>query len=479
MKSKRVTAPLLAIVVSAYAFAGRAQVTNAVYTLLEGSTFIDDCLVCERPTLFYPLRGTFELVLRDSNPLFTTYSVTNISFRVDGGTNPLYTITGTGTYRIGGEVAVSQEMILDVNVNDKALVFTNDSRAVDKLFPLIQVSLVQTQLNLFQFFSMNLLAAPVREIWFSTLSGFTSGTQPLRGTGGDVLSANGRIVKTFSNLVTALGLVPAAIPPGIDALDVGPGGEVFFSFDENRISTNLGAIQHGDLVSSRGRIVARNQTLTAAFGVMPAVPDLGLDAVMVKDDGEILFSIETDAFGETIGKMIHHGDLLSSKGQIVASNAQMLSRFHPGTVKDYGLDAVYVWPSGEIWFSTEEGFQDQQLGPVQAGDLLSDQGFVVFRNLELMSAFAPIEDLADFGLDGLFIITDVTAPAPPPRITSISRQQPSITSLRWEGEGRVFQVQRVADVIGPYLPISPIVPDLMFDDSSASNSAAFYLLRQW
>jgi hypothetical protein len=49
----------------------------------------------------------------------------------------------------------------------------------------------------------------------------------LQGTGGDLLAADGRIVKTFSNLVEALGLSTATMP-GIDALDIGPGGEIFF-----------------------------------------------------------------------------------------------------------------------------------------------------------------------------------------------------------------------------------------------------------
>ena len=77
-----------------------------------------------------------------------------------------------------------------------------------------------------------------------------------------------------------------------------------------------------------------------------------------------------------------------------------LSPHHPIPVEaDYGLDAIYVWSSGEIWFLIEEGFVDQNLGAIMPGDLLSDQGMVVYRNLELLGAFAPLEDLADFGLE--------------------------------------------------------------------------------
>jgi hypothetical protein len=40
---------------------------------------------------------------------------------------------------------------------------------------------------------------------------------------------------------------------------------------------------------------------------------------------------------------------------------------------------------------------------------LSDQGYIVFRNTELLSPFAPTEAVADFGLDALAVITN----APP------------------------------------------------------------------
>src|SRR4030095_14406029 len=102
---------------------------------------------------------------------------------------------------------------------------------------------------------------------------------------------------------------------------------------------------------------------------------------------------------------------------IVKSNYELLAKFHPANTNiDYGLDAVYVWPSGEIWFSTEDGFSGADLELYRPCDLLSDHGYVVFRNLELVGAFAPMEDLADFGLDGLFIVTDVTPSASPPTI---------------------------------------------------------------
>src|SRR5438552_12869117 len=150
--------------------------------------------------------------------------------------------------------------------------FTNESRAVQQPFPLIQVSLKQTNGTLLQTFSLELFAAPVREIWFSTSRAFTS---------------TNRFAPT------------------------------------NQISA-------GDLVSNRGRVVKRNIDLAGRLGIMPIVPDLGLDAVQVTRRGEILFSIPVDVFSETLGP-IQHGDLLSNRGAIVRRNQDLLAAFHPST----------------------------------------------------------------------------------------------------------------------------------------------------
>ena len=53
--------------------------------------------------------------------------------------------------------------------------------------------------------------------------------------------------------------------------------------------------------------------------------------------------------------------------------------------------------------------------------------------------------------------------------------------LTWQGQGRVFQVERADDVAGPYLPLSPLLPDLSFDDPGTLTNRAqsYYRLRQW
>ena len=457
------------------------------YLLLNGSFLVDDCPVCARPTIPEPLRGTFNLRLLETNPLFDHYAVEDINFTA--GSRP-YTVKGSGTFQIGGEVALVQQMFLQVQIDDgvsnRLCFLSNTSAAVDRFWPMIHLTLDQTNGTLTQVYQLCLAAAPVREIWFSTANGLTSafGHAPTnRVSGGDLISMSGRVVKRHHKLIGRLGIMPVAPDLGLDALDVLPGGEIAFSVEQDIFSERLGPLQHGDLVSDRGRILRRNQNLLAPFLPQPPVPDVGLDAVQVLDNGEILFSIEQDIFSEGLGVTLRRGDLLSSTGEVRRSHSQLLARFHPPEiVKDYGLDALYVWPHGENWFSLEEGFQDQVLGPIQPGDLLSDAGYVVFRNLELLNAFAPVEDLADFGLDALFIVTDVTPPAPAPQFLSIqaNRSTRSI-ELAWEGKGRVFQIERASVVADAFQPFSFIIPDLTLDDRGALTNRAqsFYRLRQW
>jgi len=102
--------------------------------------------------------------------------------------------------------------------------------------------------------------------------------------------------------------------------------------------------------------------------------------------------------------------------------------------------------------------------------------------LELTSSFAPAEDLADFGLDAIYVVTDATPPAPVPRLVSIGPGgQPGAIRMQWDGAGRVFQLEKASEVTGPFRPVSPLVPGLGWTDygETLTNSRAFYRLRQW
>ncbi len=461
-----------------------SSVQNGVsYVLLDGSTIVDDCPICGRPTIIMPLRGTFLLAERETNPLFTMYDVKDVRFQT-AGPQPSYTVKGEGMYQIGGEVAIVQQMQLTVQIND--LVHAElDSGFVypTRVWPIIEIDVLQEPINPLQVFSMHLVAAPLREMWFSTTVGFTSGSLKQIISSGDLLSSGGRVVKRNADLVGRLGIMPIVPDLGLDAFDVGAGGEALFSTDAGEFSETLGNLQHGDLLSDRGRIVRRNQQLTSAFGAMPPAPDVGLDAVQVMGDGKIFFSIEKEMFSEKLGVTLYSGDLLSDEGVVVRTNEQLLKNFDPAEGQgDVGLDAVHVWPSGEIWFSTENGFQSKKFGHVGYGDLLSDTGSIVFKNLELLELFQPLEDLADFGLDSLFIVSDDYPIKPSVKLTTFMVDWESgDVWIEWDGNGKVFQLERADEPGGPYIPLGPISPEISYTDPAVvlGKEKAFYRIREW
>src|SRR5262245_20350670 len=66
--------------ITTVAFAQSSTNQTWAYTLLEGSYLVDDCLICGRPTILRPMRGTFNLALVEANPLFRRYAVRDINF---------------------------------------------------------------------------------------------------------------------------------------------------------------------------------------------------------------------------------------------------------------------------------------------------------------------------------------------------------------------------------------------------------------
>jgi hypothetical protein len=477
----------LSVVSSRTAFAQTTSTNRSwAYLLLHDSYLLDDCPVCDRIPIEVPMRGTFNLRVLEQNTFSSRYAIEDISFTA--GDRP-YRVKGGGTFEIGGEVAVTLQMFLHVEIDDgftnKVCYFTNTTRTIDRPWPMIDITLGQTNGAFNQVFTLRLAAAPVREIWLSTVSFFTATSGQAASKivlGGDLISSSGRVVKRNDLLYTSVGAMPPGPDLGLDAVDILPGGEIAFSLGHDIFSETLGLLQHGNLLSTRGRILRRNQELLAAFMPEPATNDVGLDAVHVLDTGEILFSIPTNVFSRQLGLTLHRGDLLSSVGTIMRSNQQLLARFQPtNTTNDYGLDALYVWPSGEIWFSTEDSFQDQVFGPISGGDLLSDRGYIAFRNSELLNAFTPANAPPDIGLDALYVVTDATPPAPVPRLDIAAKSVTRSVGLTWQGQGRVFQVERADDVTGPFLPVSPIQPDLSFDDlgTLTNRSQGYYRLGQW
>lgn len=462
------------------------ELSRWTYRTVADTRFVNACIVCGQRVIPVPLRGGFDLVHSGGNPLFERYHVFNLRL-TDGAEPPGVEITGEGTVEVGGEVAVQQRWNLTLRVRlageGRTATLVNLDPAPSRLWPMVSTELEEQGGNEFSRFYLSLRAAPFRELWFTTLSGMTPGTVPRpenRLTGADILSDTGRLVVVGSNLLKGAGL-PADL--NVDGFDVVPGGAgaVAFTVDRAAVSERLGPVSEGDLLASDGRVLRRNAPLLGRLGFMPPPPDLGLDAVFQHASGELWFSVRGSAFSETLGRVIGPGDLLSDAGRVVRSHAELLARFAPqDPERDYGLDAFFVWPSGEIWFSVEEGFQDGVVGHVMDGDLLSDQGYVVARNLDLVQPFQPLEDLANFGLDGLWVVSDAVEAPGPPKLNLPARGAAGLT-LNWGGPGRVFQVEGTSGLDQPFVPLSPILPAVSWTVAGepAATPRGFYRLRTW
>jgi hypothetical protein len=465
------------------------------YTLVGGSQLLDDCPICDRVSMPVPMWGTFQLRLLVQGPIFSSYALENISFHagIPGGTT--YQVTGQGIYEFGGEVAnqqrLSLSLLIDDGVNPVLGYFTNDSSLVTRWWPMMQISVTETNGTPARVFHLGINAAPFREIWFSTAQPFTAGrwNPPTNAvSAGDLLSSSGQVAKRNQQLCGRLGLQPPVPDLGLKDVGILPGGEIAFSIEQDVFSESLGGLHAGDLLTDGGRLLRSNSKLLSSFVPSPVPPaGAGLGAVKVTDDGAIFFSVQTNFYSVKLGRTIQTGDLLSDSGDMVRSEAQMLANFNPvKPAADYGLSAVFLWPSGEIWFSTMQSFAGPGSNSYAAGDLLSDQGYVVYRNSDLVSAFQPAAGTTGLGLDALYVITDV-----PPLGTGLgpvklalpqpTNRPPASLAFQWSAGGHVFQLERAANPAGPYLPASRIDTDGPFlDPGVLTNQAqAFYRLHQW
>jgi len=453
-------------------FTLRCEAAAAVdweYQLLEGSTLLDDCPVCDRLSMPIPMRGSFHLRLLQAGPFKTRYALERIDFRASTNGNN-YQVTGSGWFDIGGDFAVTQSAYLDTAIassfETNHALLTNNSALVTRRFPMMAVQMNQTNGTLAHTFTLQINAAPLRELWFSTESFHD----------GDLLSMKGRVVKTNGELQAPFP-GPKYANVGLDAMDILPGAELAFS-----IGSSNDVFSDGDLALARSAKILKWPDLLAPLAPIPVV-DPGLDALSFETADRIYFSVKRNVNGNE--GLLQYGDILwtdlaAQQGGVFRKNSDLLARFNPEDRNvDSGLDALYIWPSGEIWFSTQFNFTDTQLGLIGQGDLLSDNGYIVYRNGDLVAAFKPTE-ARDYGLDALTIVTDV---GEVPKAFSLQvgfDLAKATVALDWKASGRVFQVERADEVTGVFAPISEIIPELHWQEPATSAATTrFYRVRQW
>jgi len=197
------------------------------YTLLDGSQLDDEWLIPGPPDILAATRGTFQLRLVEQNLLLSTFAVENVSFEAGAATGPKYKVVGQGTYRVGGEVAVVQDMFLELSIDNgvtnQLCYFTNTEGSVTRLWPMLQVSLDQTNGTALRKFHLDINAAPFREVWFSTVTPSQAGlwNEPTNTvSAGDLASSVGRVVKRNHELTRSLGILCVVPDLGLKGLDV-------------------------------------------------------------------------------------------------------------------------------------------------------------------------------------------------------------------------------------------------------------------
>ena len=113
------------------------------YALRKDSEFEYGCFgPCACPVLIRSgVYGEFHLALRGSEGSFTVYDVTDVSWFVPQaeGTIP---VTGFGEYRIGGEVAIQEQLTLSLRVgNHDPRVYDSGLRTKTVPFPAIEIDI--------------------------------------------------------------------------------------------------------------------------------------------------------------------------------------------------------------------------------------------------------------------------------------------------------------------------------------------------
>lgn len=102
------------------ALAQTASSEVLTYKLENASRFETGCFaMCECAIVTHPIRGTFFLEHTGFDPLYDYYKISDVSWVVTDATTYL-TLRGSGTYKRGGEFALTHQLVLDLSLDGGA-----------------------------------------------------------------------------------------------------------------------------------------------------------------------------------------------------------------------------------------------------------------------------------------------------------------------------------------------------------------------
>ncbi len=119
-----------------------------LYTLQSQSNYETGCFgPCLCAVRLEALAGTFGLTYVGFDGLYDNYAVSDVRWAASDSVATT-TITGSGTYRIGGEVALLQELSLDLSINgDTPKHFDSGLVSGANLFPKIDIKIAASDPN--------------------------------------------------------------------------------------------------------------------------------------------------------------------------------------------------------------------------------------------------------------------------------------------------------------------------------------------
>jgi len=109
------------------------------------------------------MTGTFRLVSEEDSPLFPLFEIRDIDFLAKSDLG-FYTVTGNGSYEIGGEVALAQNALISMDIlsplDDITCIATNSNELAPAAWPNIQLLLIQTNGTDYLTYELTLVATP-------------------------------------------------------------------------------------------------------------------------------------------------------------------------------------------------------------------------------------------------------------------------------------------------------------------------------
>ena len=443
-----------------------AQVVH--YELLYGSSISQR--VGNSVVGFWAARGAFDLRLTKETPDDLQYSIENLE--ITGGSQ--VQLGGVGALQI--PVGLSPRISLTLTNLGAAVPirFTNVIITPDRTWPMLALRALQVTDG--DAYTIEIRAAPFHDIWISPAmdfraDAFSNPTNVIHS--GDLISIDGRVIKRNADILAPFGDITTT-DHGLDAISFAPRGGLSIS------AHDVGSIRDGDiLLPNPPRRLSYTDIFTNAAA--SGMTDPGIDGIQFTSENAFYFSVKRDSDYATTagaGVRIRDGDiwwtdLQTHELRLARSREELFSysEYRPWLIDEQvGIDAFYIWPSGEVWFSLRSSWTAHTA-------IYSSDGYGVFTDTFAFQAFKPA---ADPGLDAFLVITDLEE-IPKVQLTlNMHLSSMGVATLEWTPTAGAYQIETADSLFSPFRPASQVIATESFTSQRPLTAPArFYRVRHW